>query len=303
MFESLTIVGLICVQKRRTETRHSLTNSIAFQFGITLQHSMNEIDYSETSGFSNLEWDVVHFIPEFFALWPLNSYGAITSCSKHVVDGSPLPQSMFEDIRKGLLSFEIRQTIAITSATISANYHFSSINLKHEIYRMALDIGLYTSNEFWSNVRDQVWDEFMTPFTRDKLDTHPCSFKTIFSGDFPAAYFSYKWSEVSTSKVHLSNPIFTLILFADQMLAADAFAAFQEVGLDNEEALAEVGTRFRDTFLKLSGGFNSNEIFRRFLGRDPSVDTFLRINGLSAHHKKDVILGIIRYRFKQTAID
>ena len=75
------------------------------------------------------------------------------------------------------------------------------------------------------------------------------------------------------------------------MLAADAFGAFQEVGLDNDKELAQVGARFRDTFLKLSGGYNSNEIFRRFLGRDPSVDTFLRINRISGHHKKD-ILGI-----------
>ena len=62
---------------------------------------MSEIDYSEISGLSNVEWDVVHFIPEFFALWPLNSYKTIASCSNHVVDGSPLPEAMFKNIRKG----------------------------------------------------------------------------------------------------------------------------------------------------------------------------------------------------------
>ena len=71
------------------------------------------------------------------------------------------------------------------------------------------------------------------------------------------------------------------------MLASDAFAAFQEVGLENESAIKEVGARFRDTFLTLSGDHNSNEIFRIFLGRDPSVDAFLRINGFTGHHKKE----------------
>jgi len=76
------------------------------------------------------------------------------------------------------------------------------------------------------------------------------------------------------------------------MLAADAFSAFQEVGLDNDEAIAQVGARFRDTFLALGGGCNTNEVFRRFLGRDPSPDAFLRINGLySPTKKKDITTG------------
>ncbi|CAG2117991.1 unnamed protein product, partial [Medioppia subpectinata] len=65
--------------------------------------------------------------------------------SRHVANGSPLPESEFDKIRR-------------------AHYHFASFDLKHEIYRMALDLALYSSGNFWSDIRDQVWDEYMTPF-------------------------------------------------------------------------------------------------------------------------------------------
>ncbi|CAG2166855.1 unnamed protein product [Oppiella nova] len=228
--------------------------SLFKQFGHILQHSLTESRYAEISGLASQEWDVVNFFPEFMALWPLNSYATLSSCSAHVSDGSPLPEQEFDKIRR-------------------AHYHFSSFDLKHEIYRMALDLGLYTGTEFWANIRDQVWDEYMSPFSRDKLDAHPCSFRAIFCDDFASAYFSFKWAE---------------------MLASDAFAAFQAVGVDDHKAVARVGARFKDSFLTHSGDYSSNEIFRRFLGRDPSPDAFLRINGIhgkDSHLKKDSILG------------
>ena len=45
-------------------------------------------------------------------------------------------------------------------------------------------------------------------------------------------YYSYKWAEV---------------------LSADAFSAFEEVGLDQEDQVRETGARFRDTVLSLGG--------------------------------------------------
>lgn len=60
-----------------------------------------------------------------------------------------------------------------------------------------------------------------------------CGFSHIFAGGYSAGYYSYKWAEV---------------------LSADAFSAFEEAGLEDESALAEVGKRFRDTVLSLGGG-------------------------------------------------
>ncbi|XP_054168272.1 uncharacterized protein LOC128965586 [Oppia nitens] len=224
------------------------------QFGLILQNSLTDIKYNEISGLANLEWDVIHFMSEFFALWPLNSYAVISSCSSHVTDGSPFPEQEFDKIRK-------------------AHYHFASFDFKHEIYKMTLDLALYSSKEFWLNIKDEVWDEYMTPFTRDKLDTHPCSFKAIFSDEFPAAYYTHKWA---------------------QMLASDTFQAFQDSGLDDQNVITKVGDRFKEAFLIQGNSYNSEERFRKFLGRDPSPDALLKINGLyghQSHHKRDHTIG------------
>lgn len=46
------------------------------------------------------------------------------------------------------------------------------------------------------------------------------------------------------------------------MLSADAFSAFEEVGLDNAAAVAERGRAFRDTVLALGGGRPPADVFR-----------------------------------------
>lgn len=63
-------------------------------------------------------------------------------------------------------------------------------------------------------------------------------------------------------------------------MSADAFAAFEEVGLDNEEAVKATGRRFRDTVLGLGGGKHPSDVFKAFRGRDPSPEALLRHSGL-----------------------
>jgi hypothetical protein len=36
----------------------------------------------------------------------------------------------------------------------------------------------------------------------------------------------------------------------------------------------------RDTFLSLGGSVHPQEVFKRFMGREPSIDAWLRYNGL-----------------------
>ena len=92
-------------------------------------------------------------------------------------------------------------------------------------------------------------------------DRFLCSFGHIFAGGYAAGYYSYKWAEV---------------------LSADAFAAFEEAGLDDEAELRRTGARFRDTVLALGGSIAPMEVFTRFRGREPSPDALLRHSGLRA---------------------
>ena len=86
-----------------------------------------------------------------------------------------------------------------------------------------------------------------------------CSFSHIFAGGYSAGYYSYKWAEV---------------------LSADAFGAFEEVGLENEEAIRATGRRFRDTVLSEGGSRHPTEVFASFRGRAPSTEALIRHSGL-----------------------
>lgn len=98
-------------------------------------------------------------------------------------------------------------------------------------------------------------------------DRFLCSFSHIFSGAYAAGYYSYKWSEV---------------------LSADAFAAFEEAGLDNDSAIRATGRRFRETLLACGGGTDPADVFLRFRGRPPSIQSLLRHAGLGANSRQTV---------------
>ena len=97
----------------------------------------------------------------------------------------------------------------------------------------------------------------MMPLADDRF---LCAFSHIFAGGYSAGYYSYKWAEV---------------------LSADAFAAFEEAGLHDEEALSRTGRRFRDTVLAQGGSESPMEVFKAFRGREPNAEALLRHSGLS----------------------
>jgi oligopeptidase A len=85
------------------------------------------------------------------------------------------------------------------------------------------------------------------------------SFAHIFSGDYGADYYSYLWAEV---------------------LAADAFSRFREEGLAEGVLNPETGRDFMQSVLELGGSVDILELFKRFRGREPDVQAFLRQRGL-----------------------
>ena len=90
---------------------------------------------------------------------------------------------------------------------------------------------------------------------RASYDRYMQSFAHVFAGGYAAGYYSYKWAEV---------------------LAADAFAAFEESGVLS----SATGGRFRDEVLSRGGSRDALESFVAFRGRAPQLDALLRHNGL-----------------------
>lgn len=82
------------------------------------------------------------------------------------------------------------------------------------------------------------------------------TFSHIFAGGYAAGYYSYKWAEV---------------------LDADAFAKFRENGIF-DRATAD---SFRTNILMRGGTEDPAELYRRFRGRDASIDALLVRDGIS----------------------
>lgn len=134
-----------------------------------------------------------------------------------------------------------------------------------QLYFGALDMELHARYDAKNpaapspfEVQQKVASEFtiMPPLAEDRF---LCAFGHIFAGGYSAGYYSYKWAEV---------------------LSADAFGAFEEVGLENEEEIKSVGRRFRNTVLALGGGRHPTQVFQEFRGRDPTPEALLRHSGL-----------------------
>ncbi len=81
------------------------------------------------------------------------------------------------------------------------------------------------------------------------------SFNHIFSGGYAAGYYGYKWAEV---------------------LDADAFAAFMENGIFDKKT----ASLYYEHILKRGGTEHPMELYKRFRGKEPSIDALLKRNGV-----------------------
>ncbi|EDW24906.1 GL24403 [Drosophila persimilis] len=124
--------------------------------------------------------------------------------------------------------------------------------LCQELYLADLDLELHRSNAFWLDIVRKLWPVYHC-MPLDKKDAHPCSMTDIFSGDWAAAQFSHLYSK---------------------MIAADISSSF--AAQRSDENYAAVGKRYKQTFLSSGGSVPTAEVFRRFLGRDPSVEALLK---------------------------
>jgi len=164
--------------------------------------------------------------------------------TRHVKTGEPLPDSLFDKLTQ-------------------ARTYRSGSNFSRQLCLGITDMKLHTefdpnAGESFRGVYERVAGTY-APLPPLDEDHFLCSFGHIFAGGYAAGYYSYKWSEV---------------------LSADCFGAFEEAGLDDEQKVAEIGQRFKRTFLALGGGEHPMAVFEAFRGRKPSTESLIRHNGL-----------------------
>ncbi|MEM1433365.1 MAG: M3 family metallopeptidase [Pseudomonadota bacterium] len=217
------------------------------EFGHATQHMFTEINEGGAAGMNLVEWDAVELASQFNEYW-MDHKPFLKALSAHVDSGEPLAEDTLEQIISS-------RNFMAGSATLRQLY-FAKTDLKlHEQFgldagenRTPAELEQATARE--TLVLPQLPDESQLP-----------AFGHLFAGGYAAGYYSYKWAEV---------------------LAADAFAAFREVGLENENAVREVADRFRTTVLALGGSRPAAEVYRLFRGRDASPAALLEEQGLVA---------------------
>ncbi|MBD2439060.1 M3 family metallopeptidase [Nostoc sp. FACHB-110] len=244
----LPVAYLVCNQTPPIDGKPSLmtfyeVETLFHEFGHGLHHMLTKVDYTSAAGINNVEWDAVELPSQFMENWCYER-PTLFGMAKHYETGEPLPEHYYQKLLAA-------RNYMSGSATLR-QIHFSSVDIElHDRYRPGGD-------ETPAQVRQRIakTTTVLPPLSEDSF---LCAFGHIFEGGYAAGYYSYKWAEV---------------------LSADAFAAFEEAGLDDEEAVQATGRRYRDTVLALGGSKHPMEIFKAFRGREPSTVSLLRHNGL-----------------------
>ena len=219
------------------------TETLFHEFGHGLQHMLTTVDYRDAAGISGVEWDAVELPSQFMENWCYHR-PTLLSMAVHYQTGSPLPEDLYR-----------RLCQARTFRAASQMLRQLQLGMTDmELHSRCDSTGEESPFEIERRVAEMT--SILPPLPENRF---LCAFQHIFAGGYAAGYYSYKWAEV---------------------LSADAFAAFEEAGLENESAIVATGRRFRDTILAQGGSRHPMEIFRDFRGREPSPTALLRHCGL-----------------------
>lgn len=250
----LPVAHLVCNSTPPVGDKPSLmtfreVETLFHEFGHGLQHMLTTIDEADAAGISGVEWDAVELPSQFMENWCYHK-PTVASISGHYETGEPLPDELFEKLKAS-------RTFRAGSMMLRQLTFGMTDMLLHSGFQPTQDED--TSSETVFDVQRKVVEKTsVLPMLKE--DRMLCSFSHIFSGGYAAGYYSYKWAEV---------------------LSADAFSAFEEAGLDNEDAVNRIGRQFRRTVLALGGSRHPMDIFREFRGREPDPTALLRHSGLT----------------------
>eukprot|EP00933_Yihiella_yeosuensis_P078963 TRINITY_DN9099_c1_g1_i1.p1 TRINITY_DN9099_c1_g1~~TRINITY_DN9099_c1_g1_i1.p1 ORF type:complete len:596 (-),score=156.60 TRINITY_DN9099_c1_g1_i1:163-1950(-) len=239
----LTCNGSPPVGKQPSLMTFSEAETLFHEFGHGLQHMLTNVEEGDAAGINNVEWDAVELPSQFMENW-LYHKPTVDSFAVHFETGEPLPADIFEKIN-GARTF-------MAGSVMLRQLQFGALDI--ELHSHYVPGGSETALDVQKRMADKY--AVLKPLDEDRF---LCSFAHIFAGGYAAGYYSYKWAEV---------------------LSADAFAAFEEAGLDDAEALKSTGRRFRATVLGMGGSRHPTDVYRDFRGKDATVDALLRHNGL-----------------------
>lgn len=243
---ALPVAQLVCnftapVGAQPSRLTHNEVITLFHEFGHGLHHMLTRVAYPSIAGINGVAWDAVELPSQFMEnfVWRAEVLPLI---SAHIDSGESLPVDMLQRLlgtRTFNAALDTLRQIELATFDFELHANFDG--------RLGAHV-----NETLAAVRRRVAVVPAAPFNR-----MPASFAHIFAGGYAAGYYSYKWAEV---------------------LAADAFEAFEEAGVFD----AETATRFRESILSRGGSIDAMDAFVRFRGRQPDVRPLLKQTGIAA---------------------
>jgi oligopeptidase A len=220
---------------------HGEVVTLFHEFGHTLHHLLTEIDYPSLAGTNGVAWDAVELPSQFLENFTWRPE-VLEDIGRHFETGAPLPRAKIEQLN--------RSRTFLAGLAMVRQIEFALFDFRlHAEYTPERGSRV---QELLDEVRSEV--AVIEPPSYNRF-AH--AFSHIFGGGYAAGYYSYKWAEV---------------------LAADAFAAFEEAGVF-DRTTAE---RFRQAVLASGGSRNALDAFIEFRGRVPELDPLLKQAGILA---------------------
>jgi oligopeptidase A len=221
---------------------HREVETVFHEFGHLMHHASSRVDVRTLAG-TNVAWDFVELPSQIMENWCWERE-ALDLFARHHQTNETIPDELLSRMR-------------------AARTFRAATAMMRQLSFAEVDLALHMD---WDAAKDgdavdysrRILDRFSpAPLTDDHAMI--AAFTHLFASPvgYAAGYYSYKWAEV---------------------LDADAFSRFRREGLFSRE----VGAAFRAEILSRGDSEDPMVLYRRFMGREPTLEALLERDGLVA---------------------
>lgn len=237
------IISIVCNFSKPSKDKPALltfdeVSTLFHEFGHALHGLLSDCHYNTLSG-TSVTRDFVELPSQIMENWAAEPE-VLKDFAKHYKTDESIPDEL---IKKMDESSKFNQGFAVTefmaAAILDMDYHMlENIDDNFDV----LDF------EKKSMEKMGMIDEIVVRY-RSTYFSH------IFAGGYAVGYYGYTWAEI---------------------LDADAFAAFKENGIFDQETAKS----FRENILSKGGTVDADELYKKFRGCEPAIEPFLKRKGL-----------------------